>query len=94
MDAAGNRRVVVTAHGGPEVLRVVAEGVPDPGPGQVRVQVLAAGVSGFDLIYRRWGRLPGSPRLPFTPGEDVAGVVDRLGGGVSSVQPGEVRLSL
>ena len=53
MDAAGNRRVVVTAHGGPEVLRVVAEGVPDPGPGQVRVQVLAAGVSGFDLIYRR-----------------------------------------
>ena len=37
--------------------------------------MLAAGVSAFDLIYRRWAHLPGSPKLPFTLGEDVVGIV-------------------
>jgi NADPH2:quinone reductase len=65
------------------------EDLPEPGAGEVRVKVLAAGVSGFDLIYRRWSRLPGSPRPPFTLGEDVVGVVDKLGTGVSSLAPGQ-----
>ena len=83
------QRVVVTRHGGPEVLQVVEEHPPEPQAGEVRVKVLAAGVSAFDLIYRRWGRLPGSPRLPFSLGEDVVGVVDKLGEGVSTVEPGQ-----
>jgi NADPH2:quinone reductase len=82
-------RVVVSRHGGPDVLEVVEEDLPEPGAGEVRVKVLAAGVSAFDLIYRRWSRLPGSPRLPFTLGEDVVGVVDKLGTGVSSLAPGQ-----
>lgn len=84
------KRVVVTQHGGPEVLQVVEEDLPEPGPNEVRVKVLAAGVSAFDLIYRRWGRLPGSPQLPFALGEDVIGVVDKLGEGVSSLEPGKI----
>jgi len=84
-----HHRVVVSRHGGPEVLQVVEEDIPEPEAGEVRVKVLAAGVSAFDLIYRRWGRLPGSPRLPFTLGEDVVGVVDKLGTGVSSLEPGQ-----
>ena len=84
-----HHRVVVSRHGGPDVLQVVEEDIPEPGAGEVRVKVLAAGVSAFDLIYRRWGRLPGSPRLPFTLGEDVVGVVDKLGTGVSSLEPGQ-----
>jgi NADPH2:quinone reductase len=83
------RRVVVTRHGGPEVLQVVEEALPEPGPGEVRVKVLAAGVSAYDLMHRRSGALPGVPRVPFTPGIDIAGVVDKLGEGVSTVEPGQ-----
>jgi NADPH:quinone reductase-like Zn-dependent oxidoreductase len=83
------RRVVVTQHGGPEVLQVVEEALPEPGPGEARVKVLAAGVSAYDLMHRRSGSLPGVPRVPFTPGIDIAGVVDKLGEGVSTVELGQ-----
>jgi NADPH:quinone reductase-like Zn-dependent oxidoreductase len=82
-------RVVVTRHGGPEVLQVVEEDLPEPRAGEVRVKILAAGVSAFDLMFRRSGRLPGTPRVPFTLGEDVVGVVDKLGEGVSTLEPGQ-----
>ena len=59
-----NRRIVVSGHGGPEVLDVIEEAMPEPGAGEVRIKVLAAGVSAFDLIYRRWSRLPGRPPVP------------------------------
>lgn len=90
MKAVKNRRVLVTQHGGPEVLRLVEEEVPEPEAGAVRMKVLAAGVSAFDLIYRRWSHLPGSPRVPFCLGEDVVGVVDAVGEGVSSLEPGQM----
>jgi hypothetical protein len=64
-----DHRVVVIEHGGPHVLQLIEEDLPEPGHGEVRVQVLAAGVSAFDLIYRRWPHLPGSPKVPFTLGE-------------------------
>ncbi len=85
-----HHRVVVSRHGGPDVLQVVEEDLPEPEAGEVRVKVLAAGVSAFDLIYRRWGHLPGSPRVPFTLGEDVVGVVDKLGTGVSSLESEQI----
>lgn len=89
MEQSRIRRVIVSRHGGPEVLQVVEEDVPEPGPGEVRVKVLAAGVSAFDLMYRRAGWLPGSPRLPFALGEDIVGTVDKLGPDVSSLEPGQ-----
>jgi len=79
----------VSRHGGPDVLQVVEEDLPEPQAGEVRVKVLAAGVSAYDLMHRRSGSLPGTPRVPFTLGEDVVGVVDRLGEGVSTVEPGQ-----
>ncbi|MFC1543756.1 medium chain dehydrogenase/reductase family protein [Gemmatimonadota bacterium] len=88
------RRVVVSRHGGPDVLQVVEEDLPEPQPGEIRVKVLAAGVSGFDLMMRRSGALPGSPRVPFTPGCDIVGLVDELGEGVSEVQPGQMVASI
>lgn len=89
MTRVTNHRVVVSRHGGPDVLHVVEEDLPEPGPGEVRVSVLAAGVSAFDLMYRRWGRLPGSPAVPFSLGEDVVGTVDALGAGVTSLELGQ-----
>jgi NADPH2:quinone reductase len=84
-----HHRVVVTRHGGPDVLQVVEEDLPEPQPGEVRVRVQAAGVSGYDLMFRCSGALPGTPRVPFTLGTDVVGVADKLGEGVSTVEPGQ-----
>ena len=89
-DPARYRRIIVPRHGGPEVLQVVEEEVSEPGPGEVRLKVLAAGVSTFDLMLRCSGSTPGTPRLPHTPGLDVVGVVDKLGDGVDGLEPGQV----
>jgi NADPH2:quinone reductase len=84
-----HHRVVVTRHGEPDVLQIVEEDRPEPQADQVRVKVLAAGVSAYDLMFRSSGLLPGTPRVPFTLGTDVVGVVDKLGEGVSTVEPGQ-----
>jgi len=84
------QRIVVSQHGGPEVLQAVEEDLPEPGSGEVRIKVLAAGVSAYDLMHRSSGSLPGSPALPYTPGEDIVGVVDKLGEGVSTLEVGQM----
>jgi len=86
-------RVIVTRYGGPEVLQMVVEDRPEPEPGQVRVKILAAGVSLPDVLARE-GRHPETPVPPFTPGWDLVGVVDRLGNGVTGVVPGQVVASM
>jgi NADPH:quinone reductase len=82
-------RIVVTHYGGPDALQVVDEECPEPKPGEVRVSVLAAGVSLPDLMARE-GIHPETPKVPFTPGWDLVGVVDRLGHGVSGIEPGQI----
>jgi NADPH2:quinone reductase len=86
-------RIIVTHYGGPEELRVVEEECPTPQAGEVRVRVLAAGVSLPDVMMRE-GMHPETPRLPFTPGWDLVGVVDRLGTDVSGIEPGQVVTAL
>jgi NADPH:quinone reductase-like Zn-dependent oxidoreductase len=81
-------RIIVTRYGGPDALQVIEEERPEPKPGEVRVKVLAAGVSLPDLMARE-GIHPETPRLPFTPGWDLVGVVDQLGEGVRGLEPGE-----
>jgi NADPH:quinone reductase len=86
-------RVIVTHYGGPDALRVVEEECPEPKDGEVRVRVLAAGVSLPDVMMRE-GFHPETPRLPFTPGWDLVGMVDRLGAGVSGIEPGQIVAAL
>ena len=81
------KRVVVDHFGGPEVLRVVEDAVPRPGPGEVRVRVLAAGVSFTDAQLRA-GTYLGVPRPPFTPGYELVGRVEELGPGCSRLRAG------
>jgi NADPH2:quinone reductase len=59
----------------------------------VRVKVLAAGVSLPDVMMRE-GIHPETPPVPFTPGWDLVGVVDRLGDGVSGIEPGQIVAAL
>jgi NADPH:quinone reductase-like Zn-dependent oxidoreductase len=72
---------------------VVEEEWPQPKRGEVRVRVLAAGVSLPDLMMRE-GIHPETPRVPFTPGWDLVGVVERLGDGVFGIAPGQVVAAL
>jgi len=82
-------RVIVTHYGKSEALRVVEEDRPEPKPGEVRVKVLAAGVSLPDVMARE-GIHPETPRVPFTPGWDLVGIVDQPGAGVSGIEPGQL----
>ena len=82
------KRVIVDHFGGPEVLRVVEDDDPRPGPGEVRIRVLAAGVSFTDAQLRA-GTYLGVPPPPFTPGYELAGVVDELGPGCSRLREGD-----
>jgi NADPH:quinone reductase-like Zn-dependent oxidoreductase len=82
------RRVVVDHFGGPEVLKVVEDQLPRAGQGEVRVKVLAAGVSYTDAMLRV-GSYLGVPRPPFTPGYELVGVVEELGPGCSRLRVGD-----
>ena len=84
------KRVVVDHYGGPEVLKVVEEeDDPRPAPGEVRVRVLAAGVSFTDSQLRAGTYIPGGPKPPFTPGYELVGVVEELGPGCSRLKVGD-----
>jgi NADPH:quinone reductase-like Zn-dependent oxidoreductase len=82
------RRVVISRFGGPEVLDVVEDNLRDARPGEVRVKVLAAGVSWVEYMMRQ-NTYPGQPRPPFTPGYDVVGIVDQAGAGASRYHLGQ-----
>jgi NADPH:quinone reductase-like Zn-dependent oxidoreductase len=86
-------RILVNRYGGPDELRVVEEECAEPKNREVRVRVLAAGVSLPDVMMRE-GIHPETPRLPFTPGWDLVGVVDGLGKGVSGIEPGQLVAAL
>jgi NADPH2:quinone reductase len=69
-----------------EVLRLEEVPDPEPGPGEIRIAVEAAGVHLLDTAIRAgtgFGAMP-PPALPMTPGREVAGVVDRVGPGVEA----------
>jgi len=84
-----NSRIVVTHYGGPDALQVIEEDCPEPNRGEVRVRVLAAGVSLPDVMARE-GIHPETPSVPFTPGWDLIGMVDRLGDGVTGIVQGQM----
>jgi NADPH:quinone reductase len=83
------RRVVVDRYGGPEVLKIEEGNDPRPGPGEVRVRVLAAGVSFTDSQLRAGTYIRGAPKPPFTPGYELVGVVEELGPGCSRLHEGD-----
>ncbi|WP_250007348.1 NADP-dependent oxidoreductase [Actinoplanes sp. M2I2] len=83
------RAAVFDRFGPPEVLHVVHVPDPRPGPGEVRVRVLAAGVQPFDVAVRL-GQMPWAPiAFPQTLGQEYAGVVDAVGEGVDDFAPGD-----
>ena len=82
------KAIRVHEFGGPEVMRLEEVPNPSPAPGQVVLQVKAAGVNPVDT-YVRAGTYAFKPPLPYTPGMDAAGIVESVGQGVTRVRPGD-----
>ncbi|MDP8916165.1 MAG: quinone oxidoreductase [Pseudomonadota bacterium] len=81
------RAIRVHETGGPEVLRPETIAIPEPGPGEARVRHGAVGLNFIDTYFR--SGLYKAPALPFTPGNEGAGVVEAVGEGVRLVRPGD-----
>ena len=82
------RAIDIEAPGGPEVLRLVERPVPVLGPGEVLIEVAAAGVNRPDVLQRR-GLYPPPPGAPSIPGLEVAGTVAALGAGAGGIEVGQ-----
>ena len=82
------RQVVIPRHGGAEVLEMREAPDPVPGDGEVRIRVRAAGINFADILARI-GLYPDAPKPPVVVGYEVAGVVDAVGAGVTSVHEGD-----
>ncbi len=80
------KAIRVNEYGGPEVLKYEETNVPQPGPGEVLINLKAAGVNFID-IYHRSGLYKGA--LPFTPGMEGAGVIEAVGAGVTEFKAGD-----
>ena len=79
--------ICIHEHGGPEALRYEEVTTSEPGAGEARVRIEAAGLNYID-IYHRTGLYP-STDIPFTPGMEGAGVVEAVGPGVTEVNVGD-----
>ncbi len=82
------KAVIVRRHGALEALALEERPTPEPGPQQVLVDVHAAGVNFPDLMVIA-GTYQTLPQLPFTPGKEFAGVVSRVGEGVTTLKRGD-----
>ncbi len=82
------RAIRAHAFGGPDVLQLDDVGDPTPGPGEVMIDVKAAGVNPADT-YMRGGAYAIVPDLPYTPGGDAAGVISEVGDGVTAFKVGD-----
>jgi NADPH:quinone reductase len=80
------KAIRVNQYGGPDALSYEDLPLPEPGAGEARVKIAAAGVNFID-VYQRSGQYKGSP--PFTLGSEGAGVVDAVGAEVSDLQVGD-----
>jgi NADPH2:quinone reductase len=82
------RAIQCVEWGGPEKLVLAELPIPEPRPGEVRIRVAAAGVNFPDaLIVQKKYQL--QPPLPFVPGTEVAGTIDKVGDGVNQLKPGD-----
>src|SRR4051794_41968478 len=81
------RAVVIPRHGDPSVLEVQERPDPVPGPGQVRVEVRAAGINFADTMARV-GLYEDAPKPPMVVGYEVAGTITAVGSGVDAARGG------
>ena len=82
------KSIIVHKYGEPEVMKLEDVPTPEPGPGQIVAKIEAAGVNPVDT-YLRSGNHAHAPKLPYTPGKDGAGVVEKTGDDVKKFKVGD-----
>ena len=82
------KAVLCTRFGGPDDLELADLPAPEPGGGEVTVAVKAAALNFFDTLIIA-GKYQMKPAFPFSPAAEFAGVVDRVGAGVTALKPGD-----
>jgi NADPH:quinone reductase len=82
------KAIRVSEFGPPEVLRLEEVSALEPGPGELLVRIHAIGVNPVET-YIRAGTYARLPKLPYTPGNDGAGVVEQIGPDVTEFKPGD-----
>ena len=82
----------VRGSGEPEEMTLAETPIPEPGPGEIRIANRAMALNFFDILQIQ-GKYQVKPPFPFTPGAEVAGVVDAVGPGVTSFAAGDRVLS-
>lgn len=87
------KRVIITRHGNSEVLKIIEDELPEPKIGEVRIKIIATSVAFTDILIRE-GLYPGMPPVPFTPGYDIVGIVDKLGAEVSNINLGQLVIAM
>jgi hypothetical protein len=86
-----NRRIVVPRYGGPEVMTIVEESIPEPRPKEIRVRIIAAGVGYPDVLIRE-GMYPRGPRscgYRKVDPREILRVLSELGGPASTPRTAE-----
>ena len=83
------KAMLLTQHGGPEMLRYGEAPDPVAGPGEIVVDVYAASVNGADQKVRRGGGMYQRHRFPYILGRDFSGVVSQVGPGVTDIKVGD-----
>ncbi len=82
------KKIIITRHGGREVLQLIDAQLPEPKPDEVRIQVIATAVAFTDVLIRE-GLYPGIPKPPFSPGYEIVGIVDKIGTQISDFTLGQ-----
>lgn len=89
-NAEGYQQVVIEEYGPPDVMHLVNHAnLPEPGIGEVRIKVLAAGVSFTDTMVRKGVYVGVDAEFPFSPGYDLVGIIDKLGPEVTELKVGQ-----
>lgn len=87
------KHIVITKPGNTNVLQMVEDDLPEPAAQEIRVKIIATGVAFTDVMMRE-GVYPGVPKLPYSPGYDIIGVVDAVGPGVAGSLLGQTIVAL
>lgn len=82
------KKIIAHHPGGPEVLQLVAEDLPQAKGKNVRIKIQASGVAFADVLIRE-GVYPGRPKFPLTPGYDIVGIAESVGGEVQNIKAGQ-----
>ena len=85
------KAIVAHQYGGPEVLKLEDLPIPAPKDDEMLIKVVAAGVNSFDgnLLSGNWAKPPNGTHLPWQPGYDIAGTVEKVGGKVTKFKVGD-----